>query len=511
MCNLAQFDSWESAPWLHWSDLLVLSAAASLVVGTRRRALALLSPLLFWLAFPPFSLPTWCCCYSPLIAIWRDRRIQLSRFRLLAEAIAIGFAMAWISTGFVRTGFPARGYLLHSILSLLFSLQIVSFAFAIRLSRSLSVISASLVSTLGAVLGEGLEACFGITWALTTLSLTVGATPLAQWSRLVTPFGVSALLYFVNTLLIVPRSERNALKWSAPLLAVAVLGSAWGGGTAIESGTPVKPLPFSAILVQPHEIDAARKPWLKLDRMTRDALREGNPPDLIVWPETSLSESWMTPELSTEGSLETHLNVCDFARILRPQYRTNALVGTIGFDRRIVRKYGLNVEETRRFNCGCLISSSGSISWHQKLDLVPLREGLPRYLEFDWFRHRVVPVFGFEAPLTPGTAYGPLKFETRKGSRTSIAVSVCYESFNPALPQYSKYSNVDAVIHLVYDGYYADNTGMMERQLLACRYRAIETRKWNLVCSTLSGTSVIDPAGKVVRRLNGAPGLLSIP
>jgi apolipoprotein N-acyltransferase len=182
----------------------------------------------------------------------------------------------------------------------------------------------------------------------------------------------------------------------------------------------------------------------------------------------------------------------------------------IGYKKCAGKRYGLDLVENRSFNCGCLVSDSGAMSWHEKLDLVPFKESLPWYLDFDWFRDQVLPKFRFEARMTPGNGYGPLTFETRNGSRKSIAVSVCYESFNPGLPQYSKNPNVDAVVHLVYDGHYAENTGMMERQLLACRYRAIETRKWNLVCSTVSGTSMIDPAGRVVRRLDGVPGILSV-
>jgi len=42
---------------------------------------------------------------------------------------------------------------------------------------------------------------------------------------------------------------------------------------------------------------------------------------------------------------------------------------------------------------------------------------------------------------------------------------------------------------------------VLRRQIDACRFRAIETRRWNLVCSTLAGTAIIDPTGCVIHEL----------
>jgi apolipoprotein N-acyltransferase len=49
---------------------------------------------------------------------------------------------------------------------------------------------------------------------------------------------------------------------------------------------------------------------------------------------------------------------------------------------------------------------------------------------------------------------------------------------------------------------------MIERHIRACQYRAIETRKWNFVCSTWTGSAIIDPSGKIVAQLPGKAGVL---
>jgi len=208
------------------------------------------------------------------------------------------------------------------------------------------------------------------------------------------------------------------------------------------------------------------------------------------------------------NDIATQLTVQDFSHVLTPVYETNCLVGAVMLERGTRRKYGLEVAEMRRFNCGYLISNSGRISRHEKLDLVPFKEGLPGVLKQDWIRDRVLPALQLNQPLTPGRNFEQLHFHDRDGKERSIAVSVCYESLLPWLPQYRRCATADAIVHMVYDGNTAEHPSMMQRHIRACQYRAIETRKWNLVCSTWAGSVIIDPSGTIVAQLPATPGVL---
>ena len=139
---------------------------------------------------------------------------------------------------------------------------------------------------------------------------------------------------------------------------------------------------------------------------------------------------------------------------------------------------------------------------------MPFKEGLPGWLNQEWIREWVLPALRLNASFTPGNQFRRLSFRDRQHQEQVIAVSICYESFLPWLPQYRQSRPAQAIIHLVYDGASADHPGLLQRQILACRYRAIETRKWNLVCSTWSGSAVIDPTGKVVAQLPATSGVL---
>lgn len=176
--------------------------------------------------------------------------------------------------------------------------------------------------------------------------------------------------------------------------------------------------------------------------------------------------------------------------------------------RETTHRYGLEVAEGRRYNCGCLVSGLDKITCHEKRALVPFKEGLPGWLNQGWIRGRILPALQLHAPFTPGSQFRLLSFSDRHQQQRTIAVCVCYESFLPWLPQYRKTAPVDAIVHLVYDGDSIKHPELLQRQILACRYRAIETRTWNLVCSTWSGSAIIDPAGRVVCQLPATAGVL---
>jgi apolipoprotein N-acyltransferase len=494
-----------------WHDVFVLTAMVAIVAGTTRRILAVCTVLLFTVSFPPFSWPTWWFCLAPLLWMWRERASKRTVFQCAVEALAVGFAMGWLSTEFVRAGLPAWGWLVHAAACLVFSLQFVVIALTIRFTRDKPVFLAAPICALTAVGGDLFEAWCGVSWSVTNLALTVGATPLAQWSRWITPFGVSGVLYLVNFHFVRENSSNLGRRWIGPAMGVGIAVLAWYGGSLSAAAVPIEPLRFSALLVQPHRkvsLDEPWRPWVELDRITRTSLSRDGSADLLVWPESCLSESWSVGQQSDVNDIATRLTVQDFAHVLTPAYKTNCLVGAVMLERGTAHKYGLEVAEVRRYNCGYLVSKSGIIARHEKLDLVPFKEGLPGVLNQDWIRNRVLPALQLNQPLTPGRSYDRLSFHDREGKERSIAVSVCYESLLPWLPQYRRCATADAIVHLIYDGNTAEHPEMMQRQVRACQYRAIETRKWNLVCSTWSGSVIIDPAGKIVAQLSATAGTL---
>lgn len=496
-----------------WADGFVLAVMILAIRGAVRSLLAMGAVTLFVAAFPPFSWPTFWFCLAPLVWIWRERQLVRSLVRDVLEGVAVGFSMAWLSTGFVRDAVPAWGVALQGVACLVFSLQVVGLMMAVRYLRDRAVPLAAAATAVAAVAGEFLSAKLanGVVWSVTSISMVAADTPVAQWAALVTTFGVSAILYFVNFLCALNPSASFWRRWTGPIIGVGVAGCSWLGGSLLESRTRVEPLPFSVMLVQPHlrfSADTPWRPWRELDSLTQSSLQHAGRVDLIVWPEGCLSSSHHENLDAVVADVATHLTIQEFAQTHQPRYQTSCLVGVPMWKRETIERYGLMVTEGRRYNCGCLVSGSSEITCHEKQALVPFKEGLPGWLDQGWIRGRILPALQLNASFTPGSEARLLSFRDRKQQERAIAVSICYESFLPWLPQYRNSRPAEAIVHLVYDGDSVDHPGLLQRQILACRYRAIETRTWNLVCSTWSGSAIIDPTGKVIAQLPATSGVL---
>jgi apolipoprotein N-acyltransferase len=361
------------------------------------------------------------------------------------------------------------------------------------------------------------------------------------------------------------RGERalSGLRRWAPSAAAGILAvSAWVGGRYIENQVPVRPLPFAALIVQPrpdahhvgsqgHEL-APR--WRILDRLTTAALAEDSAVDLVIWPESALGASpWADrldaapaniasaarssplPSLpyppasgerreraprssapsavSTSGSGHAYsdhgpsvaslaggppaIPPSEFYRILMPRYLIPCLAGG-----RVQTTAG------QSYNSACLILPDGAASRQDKLQLVPVLETLPACLDYDWFRTKVLPLVGATPSVRPAENFHLLHFNARDGRPVSLGLSICYEMYFPWLPQFQQKNKAEAIVHLTNETWCRDYPSYWQFETWACQYRAIETRTWQLVCTTMGNSAVIDPCGVVRSSLAGKAGTI---
>jgi apolipoprotein N-acyltransferase len=496
---------------LRAEDALVLAVLAAIIRRPIRCVVGLGSVALSVLALPPALLPTYWVASTPLVVLWRSRRGEPSQtVKCGFEAFAIAFTTGWLSTSFIRAAIPTYGWLIHGLACVLYGCQFVPLAVSIHLLRGQSAIIAALGSTAVGVAGEFLQAYFGVSWSITSLSLPAASSPVAQWAHFVTQFGVSGILYLCSFLVLPDRNANGRLNWTSSILALCVAACAVVGGNLLVSRVNVAPPPFCAMLVQPHclsERNIPFRPWEGLETLTQSDLDANGPVDLIVWPESALAPSLADPRTS-QSAARSLLTLQSFVKKLLPSFGAAALAGVVIYRKGTVRKYGLEVPEYHVYNCACLAQAGGELLCQEKLSPIPWKESLPEWLDFGWFRSDVLDRFGLEAPFCRGEHLTILGFKDRLGRKFKVVAPICYESFLPWLPYYRRDAHVDAVVHLCYDGFFAGYPECAALQQWACQYRAIETRKWNLLCTTWSGSAVIDPAGHIRTRLPGVPGVL---
>jgi apolipoprotein N-acyltransferase len=448
--------------------------------------------------------------------------------KLIIEAIVIGCIICWSATWFVKSAMPIWGGWLHIVGCLCYSSLTVAIAFGLRWTSQFPLPSAAAITALIAVLVEFMQArTLGVTWILSNAALAVAATPLAQWSGVLSPFGLSAVLYWINfSWLPDVKQSRFVCRWAGPMVALVLTIGLWLGGMHIESQVAVGPPPFSSLLVQPasptDSMAQRQNLWRMLDSATRRSLVGDGAVDLVLWPETSLWESWFADldlqnakhttavELVNweETSDNTTLTLPAFRHRLACDYQTNCLVGVYLLRNTTSEKYGLTFPEVRRYNCGCMVDKNGQISCYEKRVIVPLREGFPYWFDWQWLKDMVESRSRFSPNIVEGRGFQTFRFTDSHGMLRTVAVAICYESWLPWLPQYHCEEPLDAICHLAYDGDFKDHPEYTQRMLLTIRLRAIETRTWQLVCSHYAGTAVIDPRGRIVKQLPPGPGVL---
>ena len=464
------------------------------------------------------SWPFCCVCLSPMMSLGRwiateprtvSPRTKLTRF--IALVVGNGFFVAWWRSGFITTAIPEYGLAIRCAACLVFSLHFAVIGFSVYWCRHRSLAISAIACVTAAICSEVFQAWLGFAWSLTNLAFGVLDTPIAQWSSLLTPFGVAGIVYGVNFLFAVDPGSGGFRAWQGPILSMIILATAWTGGLLLKSSVKMQTISFTAMLVQPHLHGNAAipwTPWVTLDELTRRSLVDAGPVDLIVWPESSLSESFSMAQVELGGESATRLSLQQFAHRFQPFYGTTCLVGVGILRTETEVKYGYEVQVIRRLNCGCLVTASDKVNCHEKSVLVPFKERELGWMQQPEIRRWLPNELKLQSQFTAGASFRVLPFVDRDGVRRTIAVSVCYESFFPWLPQYHTATPVDAIIHILYDGDSIDDPSLLQRHINACRYRAIETRKWNLVCSTWAGTSVIDPTGRIVRQLPPIAGVL---
>jgi apolipoprotein N-acyltransferase len=465
------------------------------------------------LSHTPYSMPVYFIVVACMVYLWRGTAAPKWAWLVLLESILLGMISCWLVTLFF---WFSNTWAVCGLCYAVSSTHTVAMALALWWSRSWNLWRvAPLVGAVVAVF-EWLHAClFGITWIVTNAALTVAATPIAQWTAWLTPFGLSAVIVALGCLYLPVSDLSGYRRWIGTGTGLAATCTMWLVGAWTERQVFVAPLSFQALMVQPHDGSPESSNQTKSEnahQWTLTGLRQAQPAiDLVLWPESALSgcsELELVEADEVTGEQYRH-GVGRLRSEWLPHYGAHCLVGTKLFAASQLNYAGQSYPVLCSYNCGCLFATSGTVVWHEKLVLVPIREVIPDWL--GWFpgiRRWLTNDTSAVTTYQPGRNFHPLTFEDRHGNQRRVAVAICYESWFPWLPQYHCKEPLDAICHLAYDGDFKDHPEYTQRMLLTIRLRAIETRTWQLVCSHYAGTAVIDPRGRIVKQLPPGPGVL---
>jgi len=226
-----------------------------------------------------------------------------------------------------------------------------------------------------------------------------------------------------------------------------------------------------------HWAEAAQSTHLKsLLESTRRALtQEESLPDVVIWPETSL-----TAPLDRDPALQQALE---------------AGVGGLGVPVLLgaVRAPHSGRVDRYRNSVLWLDPHTGERSWMDKTIAVPWVEGAGLRDQWPWLR-----------ALLPRTGAGPRMEEDPAGAALHglgpLDVLLCYEVAFPRLAAARRGPATLALVNLANDAW-TESAAAGEQQITLGVFRAIEERLWLVRVADNGPSALIDPLGRVVREL----------
>lgn len=191
-------------------------------------------------------------------------------------------------------------------------------------------------------------------------------------------------------------------------------------------------------------------------------------PQMILWPEVPAPLYYYSnPQFRDEANTVARLT------------KTHFLFGTVAY-----------TPGGAPLNSALLLSPDGEpVARYDKMSLVPFGEFVP-------------PLFGFVNRITneAGDFVPGEKVVVAPVGDHHIGTFICYESVFPHLVRRFAASGAEVFVNLSNDGYFGRSSARLQHLLIA-RMRAAENRRWILRSTNNGITAAIDPAARILQRL----------
>jgi apolipoprotein N-acyltransferase len=320
--------------------------------------------------------------------------------------------------------------------------------------------------------------------------------PLIQITQLTGVAGLSFMVAFANVIVIttayrlVVEARTRVMRphFDFTITMAGIVGVLVFGLRAAQVLPPTKPLRVAAVqsnIPQNQKFDPQfnRRIFDQFRRLSEIALRANPPPDLLVWPESSMPGPVFADQ-------ESHKFVMDLAA----SADTDLLLGTIDVDQQDV------------FNAAVLIADGGErVQVYRKIHLVPFGEFVPG-------RHTVPLLAQIVGDQVPGDFKGGTEFTvfTLTGSNVHVAPLICFEDTIGELTRQfvlpSETSpGANLLVDMTNDGWFERSAGS-HQHLANAIFRCAETRRPMIRAANTGVTCFINQFGRITQILQDDTG-----
>ncbi len=334
-------------------------------------------------------------------------------------------------------------------------------------------------------------------WGWNGLGVALHDTwPLIQIAEFTGVAGLSFMVAFANVILVTTayrlvleaRTHTTRPHFDLTLTMAAIVGVLTFGLRASQVSAPTKPLRVAAVqsnVPQNQKFDPqfTTKIFDEFRRLSEIALRSNPPPDLLIWPESSMPGPVLIEPESNK-----------FVMDLTASAESDLLLGTIDEENRDI------------YNAALLISDGGErVQVYRKVHLVPFGEYVPG-------RHRVPLLARIVGDQVPGDFSAGREYTvfSLTNSDVQVAPLICFEdTIGELVRQFvlSTETNPGAnlLVDITNDGWFLHSAGS-HQHLANAIFRCVETRRPMVRAANTGVTCFVNQSGRITQVLRDESG-----
>ena len=490
---------------------------------------AICSGLLCTACFPPFDL-TWLCwiALTPLIgAIWFSGEESRHRWlRNVALGYVAGLAFFWTALSWLTTVTVLGWFVLPFYMAIYFAL----WAWLCGLLRPRETKKQSVITKWGRMLAQARSTAAPPRppWTKSTNNLLLAFLlaaawvtqewlrgwvfsgfgwnglgvalhdnwPLIQIAKYTGVAGLSFMVAFANViaittvwrLILEARTRMTRPHFDLTLTMAGIVGVLIFGIRSAQVSSPTKPFRVAAVqsnVPQNQKFDPqfTRKIFDEFHHLSEIALRSNPPPELLVWPESSMP-----------GPVRADPESYKFVMDLAASADSDLLLGTI------------DEEDGDVYNAALLLSDGGErVQVYRKVHLVPFGEYVPS-------RHKVpllARIVGDQVPgdFKPGKEYTVF---TLTNTDVQVAPLICFEDTIGELTRQfvlptETNPGANLLVDITNDGWFLHSAGS-HQHLVNAIFRCVETRLPMVRAANTGVTCFVNQFGRVTEILRDENG-----
>src|SRR5437588_251039 len=334
-------------------------------------------------------------------------------------------------------------------------------------------------------------------WGWNGLGVALHANwPLVQIAEFTGVAGLSFMVAFANViavttmrrLILEARTHAMRPHFDLTLTMAAIVGVLTFGLGAAQVSPSTKPLRVAAVqsnVPQSQKFDPqfTRKIFDQFRRLSEIALRSNPPPDLLIWPESSMP-----------GPVLEERETYQFVMNLAASAESDLLLGAI------------DEQQGDVYNAALLVSDGGEqVQVYRKLHLVPFGEYIPG-------RHRVpllARIVGDQVPGDFKVGKDYTLFELTDND-VKVAPLICFEDTigeltrRFVLPSDAN-PGANLLVDITNDGWFLHSAGS-HQHLANAIFRCIETRRPMVRAANTGVTCLVNEFGRVTQKLQDDTG-----